>query len=158
MHGYIYEINDERIAKEKWINELTFCDDPNIDYARDLDKEERVAAIKRLHENSLFSQLFEWTDRVDEVILKAGAVDDIKQDWYHTMDADINYMRGENSADVSRLRRTMDNPPYGEGAERWCLPNWCGEISEPGRELLWFASTKKPGTKFYIGGVLDYHW
>lgn len=158
MHGYIYEIRSKRTGRDEWANELNFSEDPNIDYASEVSDEERSAAIERMFDDPLIKELFERGDDLDTLILKDGGIDAVKREWYNTMRTELDSVQKENAIDISKLHNAMNNPPFGCHSLRYCLPDWGGDISEPGRELLWFASTEMPGTKFYICGVFDYHW
>lgn len=169
MHSYIYEITQSRLEEEEWADDYALSGDGYLYYYSMLDESERLEAIKALASEKWFQTVFEPTDEPDVFALRETAfeptdepdvfafrgIEPLIKEYHKRILDETSKLVESGSVDTYPLRDAIDYP-FG-GIKRYLLPDWCGGVSEPTRELLEMLVSEKPA-KIYINSVFSYKY
>lgn len=158
MHDKIYQITEQKLAKDRWIDEYTFID-YNIgdfaDYVYDVQNDEQQEALKHLDE--IFKGVFK---RKGRVLTFLGA-DDFVNEWIAALKAKVAEVNSENFKDWMTswdIRHILTDTHKGIET-RIYLGEDMGATADPfGEFIRYIFANNKKGDKFYVGGIVGFHF
>ena len=158
MHSSNIELTLEHLDREDWAHEDDFYDDEKVDYASELDDDERSESIANFQdgEDPFFSGLF--TPGDDETIIFKGkdSLNNIQKEWVNSIKKEFDNFVESGNFDPSGVTHKINhvlNSDY-----LFCLPDWTGCCAVWSRELINWLKTLEDGTVLHIGAVIDYHY
>ena len=150
MHHLIIQITDEPIGRDWFITEEEFYDSNVGDYYHEVNEDERKDVIKRLP--SFLGRLF---DCDGEVLTYKGNADKILEEMINSARKMLDNMENPTSYKIAKLRNVLDfthldvyHMFYTEKCDSYAI-NFC--------DFLSLLTGYVAGTKFYIGGLVDFH-
>jgi len=158
MHSKIFQITKEKLSKEEYITENTFYDHlpEGADYVQNLSKEEAEACLSWVDE--MLKGIFTRKGRELTFI----GVETFIGEWVEKIKESANALTVENMKDSLTLFR------HKMLCERTHKDVWFlvyqgadgEEYADFFADFIWYlhATEVKKGTKFYIGGIVDYHF
>lgn len=160
MHGRVFQIATERIAKENYLNEDTLSqgDYSFYDYCANIDDEERKDEIVWLVEHALPKGMFSLTG--EDTIRYEGGMERWKEEYVANVHRKAEAVTVENMWKWSTtydLRQAIENP-LGVDFRFYLNGDGCQTFAEASFAFMDFVNSLEPGTTLYIGGVIDYHF
>lgn len=162
MHSNIYQVSTEKISKDQFITEATFsdCDYSFFDWCANLPEEEQEQAIDQLVDNLLPKGMFSRNSDEPRTIIYHGGADDWKRQWVERIHKRAEAITPENVTEwigsTYRLEQELEDPL--DIGSRFVTSDYESSDAQKSSELMKQICTLKPGTKLYIGGIIDYHW
>ncbi len=160
MHSMIFQISTMRIDKDNYLNEDTLqqgeCSP--YDYCAEIDEEERRENIADLVNYALPKGMFELVS--DDTIRYNGGMEKWKEEYVANIRKKAEELTVGNMWQWSTtyyLRQAIQNP-LGTDYHFYLNGDGCQSFAEQSFAFMLFVSNFKPGTIFYIGGVIDYHF
>jgi hypothetical protein len=162
MHGLIYQISDQPIQKSDYITSSDFDGGDNpFDYCRDMNEKEINEAIVELA-NILPKEMFICKGR--EIIFNGGNKDFFER-WQNELRSEIDSItprvlsEGGEGTSLYQYKINKKLEDALKTASLFVDKEYTGFYTVKSTEFLLDSVTRfKPGDKFYIGGVLDYHY
>lgn len=159
MHSKIFQITENLLSSEEYVTAETFYDNlpPMADYVSDLTEREAETCMMCLLDSAL-----------DGIFIRDGreltflGINQFVEEWITQIKESAQTMNIETFRDLSTLYRhiSLCNKTHREiesliyyGADQEASADPFGVFI---RHL--YTANIKPGTKFYIGGVVDFHW
>lgn len=158
MHGIMIQISNEEIPEEDYINEdkLESWIETEFDYiyGTKLNEEGRKSIINNLVKNTLPRDMLEPVGK--DVIRYKGGMDKWKKKFVSEIKKRANEVNEENCmlwfGELASLKHYLEDPF--DINYRFFIE---GEI-EKSYGLMDYINNFEPGTLFYIGGILMYHF
>jgi hypothetical protein len=158
MHNKIYQITEQKLAKDRWIDEQTFID-YNIgdfaDYVYNIESYEQTESLKYL--DNMFEGIFK---RKGRVLTYLGA-EDFVNEWLIAFKDKVAEMDNQNFKDWMtswNIQHILTDTHKGIDA-RFYLGEDMEATADPFGEFIRdvYANNKK-GDKFYVGGIVGFHF
>lgn len=158
MHSKIFQITENLLSSEEYVTAETFYDNlpPMADYVSDLTEREAETCMMCLLDSAL-----------DGIFIRDGreltflGINQFVEEWITQIKESAQTMNIETFRDLSTLYRhiSLCNKTHRDvesliyyGADQEASPDPFGSF------IMWLLSADiKPGAKFYIGGVVDFH-
>jgi len=163
MHNFIYQLSDQPLEKQDWINQETFTPEQLdcADYLMDIDAEERRRILQHFPlPKRYFSRAEDGSDR----LTYTTDLREEKNDWVRRIRLVLHQLEDEDGykhADgyITSMRRIMFDmlDCWGD----YFVVNKDGRISCPLNStefVIWATENLKVGDTLHICGVVDYHW
>lgn len=160
MHSSIFQISTKPISKENYITEETFIggDFSFYDYCANMGEEERKEAISNLVTCLLPKEMFEQTS--EDTIFYKGGVEQWKAEFVANVRKKAEAITIENMLEwgpVYAIEKALTNPL--DTDYHFYLNDDCtNTYAETSLSFVKFVCGLEPGTTFYVGGVVDYHY
>lgn len=152
MHSKIYQITTEKLKRSEYVDEYDF--DPNAfmsfaDYVSNIDEDEEKELLESF--DRLFEGIFSRKGRTVTLLDTSGFIEEwrnaIKKcadnldftDWHSLFHLNEITKRTHNECNTMLYTDYAGVEYFGDFVQR-------------------LYAAHKPGDKFYIGGILDYHW
>lgn len=161
MHGKIFQITQEKVLKENFLNENTLKqgDGHYYDYCAEISDEERKFHIAYLVENILPKGMFTLVE--ENIIRYNGGIEDWKRIFVETLQEKAKAVTIENCTEwigaMYGLKEYLKDP-LDTGYHFYMDEQGLYEEAEQSYEFLCTVSGLEPGTLLYIGGVIDFHF
>lgn len=154
MHSNVFQISTEKIQREDFIYEETLDGYDFFDYCSEISDEDRLEEIKRLSGHILPEGMFTLVG--DDILIYNGGAEKIRQEWADRIRAKAALVTEENImkfvGPAYQLKKEIENPL---GTSTRFYIDGCVEQSD---ELVKMLCGLEPGTRLYIGGVIDWHF
>ena len=158
MHNKIYQITEQKLAKDSWINEQSFVE-YNIgdfaDYIYDINDQERKYALESL--DTLLKGIFE---RKGNILTYLGA-EDFVNDWIiklKDMVAEVDCKNFKDWQTTWNIRHMIEDTHLNSDARFYIGENYEATADPFGEFIRDVYSNNKAGDKFFIGGIVGYHF
>ncbi len=160
MHSRIFQISTTRIEKDNYLNEDTLQqgDYGPYDYCAEIDDEERKEDIANLVNYALPKGMFELVG--DDTIRYTGGMEQWKEEYVANIRKKAEELTVVNMWQWSTtyyFRQAIQNP-LNTDYHFYLDGDGCQSFAEQSFAFMQFVSNFDPGTIFYIGGVIDYHF
>ena len=156
MHSKIYQITKKELTRDEYLTSSDF-DEVNIsdfaDYTDDIDEDEEEDAMKRL--DCTLRGVF---TREGRVLTYQGA-DGFVSDWISGIKsrvAQLNPDTVKNWMEMWKMKQLFEDT-HREANERFSYDGSCTDAEPLGDFIREVYINAKPGDKFYIGGIVDFH-
>ena len=149
MHSKIIEISETPIEREEYITEGCFCDEEFNHFA------DYLQGVKPESEE----KIIEWIDRYG-IFERNGReltlldVSPFLEKWREKIKERANNIDFSDTLALYRLRKIIKET-HVDASLRFYFGE---EFMTLGELVHWLYNFHKPGDKFYIGGILDYHF
>ena len=160
MHSRIFQISTEPIDKENYLNEDTLQQGDNsfYDYCADIDDESRKEDIAYLVNSALPKGMFELLS--EDTMRYNGGIEQWKEEYVANIRKKAEELTVVNMWQWSTtyyFRQAIQNP-LNTDYHFYLDGDGCQSFAEQSFAFMQFVSNFDPGTIFYIGGVIDYHF
>lgn len=162
MHSKIYQITEERIDNENFITESTFVDGRYdfYDYCDDITDDERKSAIDSLTMYLLPTGMFTLDENEKDTLIYNGGADEWKENWVRQIQQKAKAITTENVTEwigeTYALEKELVNPL--DIGSRFVTCGYPFTDAQQSGDFMRIMCSLKPGTKLYIGGIIDFHW
>lgn len=161
MHSKVFQITDERIDKEYFLDETTLTqgDGSYYDYCSDISEEERAEQIAILVDHVLPNGMFTLVG-VDEMVYHGGA-EKLKEKWVKAIHDKASAVNTNNVLDwigaAYQLEKELKNPLHTD-YHFYLSEETYQNYAEPSNELVKKICELKEGDHLFVGGVIDFHF
>lgn len=153
MHGRIFEIREERLPREEWMNETYFYDEDTsfADYYKDSeDREGDLQWLKQTLPPSMFRM------EGDEIEVISDGKEVIEK-WIERMKEEINKLDYESVLmfpTTNLIKYKMKGMLHEDFMFCTDYADYCHDSTEFAKDCI----NNYQGKKLYVCGIIDYHW
>ena len=154
MHGRLFEIREERIPQDEWVNEFSFCDEDTsswCDWMCDsADREDDLKWLKKVLPTSIFK-----VDGDEIEIISDGR--EFVEKWIEDVRELVNRLDYESFtgyASTWAIERTLQNMIGSDFMFRTSYADY----AHGSTEFIKYCINSGKGTKLYVCGIIDYHY
>lgn len=159
MHSRIIQLDVLPIEKDHLVSEEDFYETEGIDYTSLLKGNQKREVLQSILTYTLPKGMFECQENEKETILiYKGGIETWKEKWLSNIKAKINSLNPKNVFVSPNLYDLKQSIARALGDTMFVMECWTGFEPQESTEFMEFVSTLKPGTKLYVGSILDYHF
>lgn len=153
MHGRIFEIREERLPREEWMNETHLYDEDTSFADCYNDSEDREDDLQWLKE-ALPSSMFRMEGDEIEIISDGK---EVVEKWIERMKKEVNKLDYESvvkSSETYRIKYMMKGMLHEDFMFRTDYADYCHNSTD----FVMDCINNYQGKKLYVCGILDYHF
>lgn len=152
MHSKIYQITETKLGRDEYINAVYFDYDEIsffADYVDDVERDEEKRLLEAF--DSLFEGIFSRKGRTVTLLDTSKFI----EEWRSAIKKCADNMDFTNSQHLFQMREITKRTH--KEYNTMLYSDYAG-FEYFGDFVQRLYAAHKPGDKFYIGGILDYHW
>ena len=152
MHSKIYQISEKKLERDDYAKAVNFDFDEVsffADYVDDVERDDEKELLENF--DTLFEGIFSRKGRTITLLDTSAFI----EEWRSAIKKLADNMDFTNSRQLFRMREITKRTHKDYSA---MLFTDYGGFEYFGDFVQRLYAAHKPGDKFYIGGILDYHW